>query len=78
MKYKVAEPVEFGTTVLGTTGNSEVRGQSAHQLRVVEDLGYLLACHWSLQRDCVPAACVIIEVNPDALDCQDFTRSERV
>ena len=25
----------------------------------------------------MPAAGVIIEVNPDALDCQGFTRSER-
>jgi len=48
MQYKVAETLKFGTSVSGRARNRELRGETTHQLGVVEDPGYLLARHWPL------------------------------
>jgi len=48
MQYKVAETLKLGTSVSGRARNGELRGETAHELGVVEDPGYLLACHWPL------------------------------
>jgi len=48
MKYKIAETLKFGTRVSRRAMDRELRGETTHELGVVEDPSYLLACHWSL------------------------------
>jgi len=77
MKYKIPKTLKFGTSVCGRARNRKLGGEAAHQLGVVKDPSYLLPCNWSFEGDGVAAAGVIIEVNPNALDCQGFTRLEK-
>ena len=48
MKYEVADPFEFGTGISGRARSGEVRREAAHQLGVVKDPSYLVACYWAL------------------------------
>lgn len=78
MQYQIAKPVEFGVGVPGGPSRTTLGWETTHELSVVEDPAYLVAGDRTFKRDSVPAAGVIVEINPDALDCQGFTRSEGV